>query len=454
MPPHEEDDTTTTTQDLIQLASEEGVSCVRGPDNVFTDWPTWAAQHPQRHDESVQVHFGRMEWQTQQQQRKTNPLTITMVSWNVLSNTWYLASPEDYTHVTQEDGAWSTRFARIVAWIDQLRPDVLTLQEVDFEQFDTEWLPALSALGYDGRMQSRRNHSARQPCGVATFFQSHRLQPAVDSKTRQEQVVSFSRTMALRFQVLNNTRDDESQPTSRFVTVINAHLESTQRVEGFIKRAKQLNSALAWAARVEDKGSHNAVLMGGDFNTGNDSQLFAVLRHYAWHGHAWAHAFEHPATVTSLPVCRETFCVPGHHYKIDHLLYTHEYLRLRGVLSAFDEAEMAEHMPAGTREWGLPNLICPSDHVPIGAIFDLLDDKDLSVIVKPELPTLDEATQKRLREEWTQLVSKRPTTCKGKPSPDELVQRQDHAQRVKAWKNAQGTQLEQEFCQNLIKGRI
>jgi hypothetical protein len=151
------------------------------------------------------------------------------------------------------------------------------------------------------------------------------------------------------------------------VCITNVHLESSQNKQGFDRRARQLNSALSFAAKEAPRAS---LIACGNFNTGADSRLFSVLRDFLWHGHVLSSVYEHPSTARTLPVNHATFMVPGHYYVIDHMLYSHETLSLSCALSAFSQEEQQELLRKG-EDFGFPNAACPSDHIPVGALFKI-----------------------------------------------------------------------------------
>jgi hypothetical protein len=243
--------------------------------------------------------------------------------------------------------------------------------------------------------------------------------------------------------------DSESSSPCK-ICVVNVHLESAQNKAGADKRARQLNSPLLWASNA---APNCPLVVCGDCNTGADAALFQVLRTYKWHGHGLASVYEHPVAAKTLPVCRGTFMVPNHHYVIDHLVYSHEFLRLRRVLNAFSLEEREQHVGPGFDK-GFPNCFCPSDHIPIGAMFDIIkspvDQVNCSKLKQPAV--LDPMRRTELEEEWKDLLSKKPHHSKGKPSPEEIERRRVYAHSLKEWKeNVKDNPAEYAFVCDLIK---
>merc|ERR1712224_429151 len=127
---------------------------------------------------------------------------------------------------------------------------------------------------------------------------------------------------------------------------------------------------LAGGCRKEGEAAKfvSRLVVCGDFNTGADSGLFRALRTEKWHGHDLSSVYEHPSTADTLPANRATYAIPGHHYMVDHILYSHDNATLSAALSAFTPSEIDEHLGEGL-EKGFPTEFCPSDHLPIGAVF-------------------------------------------------------------------------------------
>lgn len=62
----------------------------------------------------------------------------------------YLADADGtklYDHVPEGDISWPTRLHRLVAELTTLQPDIICLQEVEFDAFDRDFVPALQREG-------------------------------------------------------------------------------------------------------------------------------------------------------------------------------------------------------------------------------------------------------------------------------------------------------------------
>ena len=422
-------------EELLKLAATQQVTQVGGrqreQDGTVFGWHKWSRSHSQREEEVV-ICYGREEWNQEQKSQ-----LLSLVSWNVLSDTWWNKEKAEgeYSHTEPQQGEWSYRLSLILQWIDHLNPNILALQEIDYRKFD-DLLQELAKRGYNGKMQKPKKKAEKQPCGVATFWKADKFLFVKEA--------SFSRTQCV---VLAWSCENDTQ-----LCITNVHLESSQNQSGFDRRARQLNSALAWAAT---EASDATLLVCGDWNTGADAQLFQVLREYSWHGHVLSSVYEHPDTHQTLPVSHATFLVPGHHYSIDHMLYDPERLRLKCALNAFSKEEMDEHVHKNGDNCGFPSAFCPSDHIPIGAMFELLPQtavtiKQCSVVSIPI--QVSEERKAELIAQWESLQAQRPTQTKGKPTPEEIAERRVYANAIKVWKQTvEDNPTEKEFVNQLIK---
>lgn len=401
---------TSTLRDRQMLGPEECreiASTAAGPmrrleRGLMEEWELWVQQHPHR-ELSIDIHVGM------QKRFASSAAELSVVSWNTLSKTWLEKSREDaeYVNVPLECFDWCSRSERLVAALLALDADVVMLQEVDFEVFQDSFLDPLSQAGYLGVMQNHVRRTTEQPCGNATFWKREKL--------ILQWAEHRSRTLITGFSLLDGT-----SAGSR-VTVINAHLESSPSKCG--QRAAQLHSALGKVC------SSDAVILGGDFNTGTDSPINAVLRNFRWHGHALAAAYEHPDAETTAQASECTFAASGgHRYAIDHIFYSHEKLRPTALLEALPEDLRFKCLGVACK--GLPDAHVPSDHIPIGAIFAVSPTQaDVPVTIempktKAEETLLWNSSNNPLSDEqqqtWLMLCSGCSSKPKGRPTPEEI----------------------------------
>mmetsp|Transcript_1362 Transcript_1362/g.3503 ORF Transcript_1362/g.3503 Transcript_1362/m.3503 type:complete len:480 (+) Transcript_1362:200-1639(+) len=380
---------------ILKLASTSSLDHHRDEHGRLKLWYEWAATHPQR-DRIVRVCCGREGWEASNRDAASNHSSkhyqgrLSIVSWNTLSDTWYEqgARSGTYDHTPRNCGKWEGRFPLLLQWIFSLRPDVLALQEVDYHRFESHWLPALQAMGYDGLIQREKRNKSKsdQPCGVATFWWREKLE-LLDHRMG-------SRSLATNFRFRTHQCTNQSH---RQACIINVHLEcghqSSYRgdtsIPNYAKtmRVGQLNAPLLWASqRLPPSAS---LVLCGDFNTSADNSLLRVLRTETWHGHGFASVYEHPATADTLPVLRDTTCaIPHQRYAIDQLLYAHSTTILSEVLDPLTSSEAEEHLEEKAK--GFPSAFCPSDHLPIGAVFVVPEQPFSESSSVPALPTYTE----------------------------------------------------------------
>eukprot|EP00929_Paragymnodinium_shiwhaense_P102350 TRINITY_DN65560_c0_g1_i1.p1 TRINITY_DN65560_c0_g1~~TRINITY_DN65560_c0_g1_i1.p1 ORF type:complete len:487 (+),score=69.67 TRINITY_DN65560_c0_g1_i1:94-1554(+) len=388
-------------EDCRKIAGMSAGSMTRLPGGLMEEWELWREQHPHR-DAAVEVHVGLHS------RFARRDAEVSVVSWNTLSRTWLekCRGSFEYCHVPAECFDWSRRSQQLVAILIALDADVILLQEVDFEVFETSFQGLLSEAGYEGLMQNAKNRTEEQPCGNATFWKRDRLQLAW-TEHRSRTLVT-----GLRLQVGLNA--------GRELAFINAHLESSQAKSE--ARASQLHSALGKVC------STKAVILGGDFNTGADSPLNAVLRSLQWHDHALAAAYEHPAGETTAQASDCTFAANGgKRYSIDHIIYSHRMLRPTALLDALPQDLRAVCL--GVHSKGLPDACVPSDHIPVGTVFELLPASDVSLCrslpeTREEEDLVWSSSSNILTTEqqhaWQLLCCEGSRKCKGKPTPEEI----------------------------------
>jgi mRNA deadenylase 3'-5' endonuclease subunit Ccr4 len=368
--------------------------------------------------------------------QKALPKCVSIVSWNILSAVWYekcVKEPQlfsfvdpkgkehefrEYEFTAPQNGRWESRCERILRWLAEISADVIMLQEVDYHSFGRELLQPLQALGYDGLLQRQKAKRSNQPCGVATFWRRKNLSVV------REHVKHCSRAMVIGLcwahhgvglenssdidDTMENTSRSESLNISKcdragqtWFAAANVHLEAAKSARN--TRARQLNSALeciaSWQRPTSQHPAPVAVLLGGDFNTGSDSSLLHVLRDRSlqgsWHGHRLAVAYEHPAAAQTLPATCGTVIFPDRRETIDHILYSHQSLKLRALLNPIDQEELAQSFGSGPNA-GLPDATVPSDHIPVGALF-LVETPDTNADDTVEL-VLAEAASAAARE--------------------------------------------------------
>lgn len=470
---------------LIRLASSFDTTRTSGrhreKDGTIPGWHSWSKQNSQKDSSSVKVCHGRSEWSSEfsnndeggTDETFESSLLCSVISWNILSDTWLSRGRGSYNHTCETAKTWSFRLKLLLQWIEEMNPDVLCLQEVDYEKFDDDndidinkeclyLLPNLSKLGYEGMIQKQKKKkknspsNSQQPCAVATFWKRN--------KFRIQEHNSFSRALCVVLETAAPANSNRcSNGRTETICITNVHLECAQTGLGAEKRARQLNSALKYSSSI---ASTSPLILCGDFNTGADSPLLCSIRDNCWKRYypTFNSVYEHPNTLGTLPVSFATYIVPGHHYSVDHMLYVPTKLRLRCVFNALSEKEKQNNIYKYGRKCGFPSKFCPSDHIPIGSVFELIPSDEYneqtsssSSSTASTLKTmLSEERKLELIEQWKSLRQMKPprVQVKGKPSEEEIVERKSYASSIKTWKRSiaeNNTEEELEFISKLIK---
>mmetsp|Transcript_112972 Transcript_112972/g.205374 ORF Transcript_112972/g.205374 Transcript_112972/m.205374 type:complete len:590 (+) Transcript_112972:30-1799(+) len=330
--------------------------------SCLSGWPSGSKSHPQRFD-SIHIHEGRSPMPTPAR-------CLSVVSWNVLSQSMLQKAyddPEDcYKHLTPEYvGDADDRQCKVLKWLADLSPDLILLQEVDVSRYAEGFEAPLKALGYDGSRLARNGKITRNSIGCATFWRRDKLSCLWDSS--REEPPQGSRDWQ-SFCLLHQFKLIGSDAPG--ILVSNLHLRASRDQKSQKQRAKSLDVALE---RLSRQLPGAPLLVAGDFNAEPNNALMAVLRESACHGFELASAYEHPDAGTT-SVVQEATCAAhmetNKYIEIyDHIWYSHGRLQLCCVLQALGPEERREAFRFDGP--GLPNQLVPSDHVPVGAVFEI-----------------------------------------------------------------------------------
>ena len=216
---------------------------------------------------------------------------LAVLSWNILADCYAMEdgkpqANKHYSHVAVHDLTWSMRCSRILAEIILADADVICLQEVEPDAFERDFLPALSAVGYDGKIQ-KNDHCV----GVATLWHRDKFHCVWETHR--------SRSLVTVLQ--------EQAEGARTAAVVNVHLQGHARET--LARVKQLSSSLR---SLSNHGpDHNALVIAGDFNCSPKSACSAYLQFGAVIPGVTEHGQEVTAEVTRVqPHSYSLECVP------------------------------------------------------------------------------------------------------------------------------------------------
>jgi len=257
---------------------------------------------------------------------------------------------------------WEHRVTQLHLQLAKVNSDVICLQEVQKTHFEGDFLAYMRTLGYDGVVQDSNHH-----VGVATFFKT--------SKFTMEWSESRSRAMlvGLTMQVQVDSTD---AVVSVPVMVGTVHLEGHPRHTA--KRFTQMKSLLKRCeARMPamTNPQEALVFICGDFNDGVEAGAVRVLEdgelspNFTENGvQTTPTHFSHPFRFTNAyPAALRHPTYPNTlgGGAIDHLFAQATLVDTVGVLS-IRQREMEEMVHTK-----VPNMTYPSDHLPVGAVFQL-----------------------------------------------------------------------------------
>ncbi|XP_076445684.1 uncharacterized protein LOC143283364 isoform X2 [Babylonia areolata] len=321
---------------------------------------------------------------------------FSLVSYNILAECNRVKA--DYSYTAEEFLCQDYRHSLLMKELQYLDGDVICLQEVNPDYFNTTLLPAMKGLGYDGLLMRRTKDAFDE--GEATFFKTSVFEMESSKRVSLSEVafqeveragVSSEVGAALkkyldRADVVLITKL-RCKATNRMVTVGNIHV-----VWDFSRCPDVQCVQVACAIRevVSMSGSEGAHVICGDFNSewttpayqmaldgslapSSVSTLEGISNLDLENGAKslvshLRQAFEHPSTsltsaystvtksepeITSLTSFMES--------AVDYQLYSANSLMPVGVLKTIDHAVVKA-------TGGLPNRDFPSDHVSMKSV--------------------------------------------------------------------------------------
>ncbi|TNY22231.1 Endonuclease/exonuclease/phosphatase, partial [Rhodotorula diobovata] len=347
------------------------------------------------------------------QRRGRSSSTVSVMTYNILCDKYATSERYGYTSAAALD--WDYRKQRILGELLKHKPDIICLQEVDAEQFETFFLPRLSEHGYDGvhyrksRAWGVPDQEKRQVDGCATFFNSDSFALV------RHHVVEFSRVALQRFDrdktdhLLDRvvSKDNvgvltllENRRTGERLIVAQTHIhwnplfcdvklvqvallmEELAKVADGFAREPPRTVGLAKGLRAPRYvcGVEVATIVCGDLNSTPDSAVYEVLLegrvaadHPELRGYSYGRDFfTHPYELKSAHMHVEddnqrgelpfTTFTPDFTDTIDYIWYSAPTLAVRGVLGEVDGQYAASRC-------GFPDAHFPSDHIPLVAEF-------------------------------------------------------------------------------------
>lgn len=197
---------------------------------------------------------------------RPNTRPFSILSWNILSQSLYKNALY----------SWEVRFKRIIELITESSPTIVCLQEVEsYESFRDDFLPAMQALGYDGTSQGhtdvreikRRSGKLDRRHLTATFWKADHFRPVnvTDSSGMEYPHMARGRSLTCCLQDISNVSNSSGASSGPRLSVINCHLEGHPRQ--YAARMTQLQHAMEDLSQRRTRGPDlNGLVIAGDFN--------------------------------------------------------------------------------------------------------------------------------------------------------------------------------------------
>lgn len=222
----------------------------------------------QKRYEETQITYKNYESLAPNEQNKN---TILVMSYNVLAYyftkyEYFPYCPEQYLHVKY-------RSPRIINEIEKVNPDVLCLQECDFDLFSEYYLPNLEALGYNCHYKA--SSSNRIVINVVCY--KKKLFTAIE-----EFKIDLNDELTKRDEAFNKFKDATvinmtHNPTGKRLVVVNTHLYWNPEYE-FVKYG-QIAKIIK---DIEKKYSASVpMILCGDFNSLPNSNVIKYIYRHA-----------------------------------------------------------------------------------------------------------------------------------------------------------------------------
>ncbi|XP_056150955.1 protein angel homolog 2 isoform X2 [Lampris incognitus] len=201
---------------------------------------------------------------------------FTVLSYNILSQELLQDNAYLYRHCDSRVLPWAYRLPNLLAEIQNYNADILCLQEVQADHFETQLKPVLQALGYQCEYKKR---TGRKPDGCAIIFKTScfsLLSSHAVEYVRPGDPLLDRDNVGLVLLLRPNHASGQWDPSSS-VCIANTHLLYNPR-RGDIKLAQLaiLLAEISQRSRLPDGSSHPVVVCG-DFNSTPWSPLYSFL---------------------------------------------------------------------------------------------------------------------------------------------------------------------------------
>ncbi|GBG32003.1 Glucose-repressible alcohol dehydrogenase transcriptional effector [Hondaea fermentalgiana] len=273
---------------------------------------------------------------------------VSIFSWNILANSMALTRHGRiiYSNCAAETVPWAWRMPRILTELASVKADIIMLQEVEPEFYADQLAPLMQACGYEGEYEIRNKTTANEVIATipscATFYQSERFALAWKE-------LPF-RGLVLGLQL------KQGPHKNAILAIANSHLE------GHPERTTHRHNQIRSVWKRIDKRQPEFMVLGGDYNDGAGSELCRE------HMRGLRNAYNGS-------VARDATCVVGvnpdahkDYTRVDHLFVDEKSIVLRGLQNVMHSSWDRDAVLAA----GLPGHVCPSDHLSIAVVAELV----------------------------------------------------------------------------------
>ncbi|KAF9944270.1 Protein angel 2, partial [Mortierella alpina] len=196
---------------------------------------------------------------------------LSVVSYNLLSNTLAQTDPKFRSAgVDRNLLDWTERRTRLLDEIASYNADVVCFQELDQDDYDSDFGTRMVALGYDGKAFRRRNPEYQHGFGI--FYKTHRATFVFDIPIPFPQGVVEGVDVPGVMLVL----DVKVGRNLQRVCVATTHVPCSDN-QGGLKRVGQIMALLSAAANLLKKNHQMVFIMTGDFNVFRCDRLIKYI---------------------------------------------------------------------------------------------------------------------------------------------------------------------------------
>ncbi|CAN8303743.1 unnamed protein product [Cochlearia groenlandica] len=331
---------------------------------------------------------------------KSDGIRFRLVSYNILAQVYVKSSL--LPHSPPACLKWKARSQAIISVLKNLEADFFCLQEVD--EYDSFYRRNMESLGYSGIYIQRTGQRKRDGCAIfykpscAELITKERIEynDLVDSLKAEQKIETSNETKSdekakdsrkesrdLNDPLVRLKRDCVgimaafriSKPFHHIVIVANTHLYwDPELADVKLAQAKYLLSRLSqFKTLISDEFECTpSLLLAGDFNSIPGDKVYS----YLVSGNAKAtESIEEEAHVPLCSVYEETRgepkftnCTPGFTNTLDYIFFApSDHIKPVSILQ-LPEQESPDVVGF------LPNNYHPSDHLPVGAEFEISRD--------------------------------------------------------------------------------